>query len=1241
MILSRHSANILDSLKGEEKGCTKILAQISNDAEPMQIIQWIQTFYPMATERFPAMAPIIINWVVEKTVSYEGADQWPLIGIEFGREMQRIFDGTRHTFNDVRRQASTTRMLGPVIFALEELHVLKTDYNLRMPFADYFGSSIEQRAMHLLRRTNLRNLRKLVEQFIFVVCREHGEDPQAILFGYIQQVIGSRKANPAWLERAIACMQLLCNVDRKLQTALEIARAAPVPWADAMEPIIGLMRSQHRLAQAIKAEYHRMDFKMLQVKYEYRTDNPNVDYLKLLQCCIKNNPEPIDEIRLIKKQAPGNVFRLNMMAMLQLTTRGRVDTAIALLNGLPKPEHVKMLHHIASSFTSMIDEYIGEPHIYDDIMEMLKYVVNKDAGSEYKAHVHQLEDLHRLRQSDLRISITMTELDGLSDGEPFVSTAIGRILDELKAAKRDLVGRICNYTQLAARALQLDELVVVVRLARTVNDVHFTSLLAKLYHEHRAKDEQLYIEMAKVLLLQQYSASADTSSIKLSDNVSYAYPMAQLYLAKARLSDDPTDLFSFVGIAANEFDSAKVAAYRTDDGLNADTDAMIMEVLGKLSAVKQEIVSQRRDSFSIFDTSPVQAKASTKVVDNKIDAIVRSLNDALYVIVHVLKPKTFVYEAFQAAIPPIDAFDRNAVIASLDALIKLKLFSPVFSILAFYRQQQATAESKFIGKSSFQILLRKLLKVALQQKEPRADLLAIYLRSDPNANEALEALKRELSAGVPRVNCLLLCERFGQLTRNEDLMNASKDARVKYDYYLQLRHIDPALKDTFQITDSASLFDSLNKKMLDVGLLQRMSADLQWSFQEVLVQQIITILKQYELKYEIVVDATLGDEQLRITTATDPIQSLCAPYLKHISDKKLLTSNIKHFMNTIDPYFYEMYLSALHVLNDIGTLDALVALKQWINILVFLRANMVTKRTRRIGPLEDDWWIKQYNDTIMPDIAKYRLPFPALLDTTIDFREIIGEVVTLHNCVDWFPLVQMLAALNGLADTDAVQDSLCIQAAKETISERKASTHATGVWNLQPLNNEFLQAILDMVRHIKGKDRILVLLYMVYCQSPDGADQLEAIEECFNFAVTHEQMLRAKPQASDLVDKIFYKHPIIKAQHKLHLYGLYGDDLSSLISNPVEFIKALYNRPNVMTSHGKLDLNQVAEDFADLFGLDIHPIQLSLLNSWFAVKAGSDEANALEQTFCDTDLNSTVIQLNENSGEVSEDVVEK
>lgn len=69
-----------------------MLSTIPKDAEPLQIIQWIRHSYPTISGTSPELAPIIINWTIEKTISFEGDKDWPLIGIEFAKEAQQIFE---------------------------------------------------------------------------------------------------------------------------------------------------------------------------------------------------------------------------------------------------------------------------------------------------------------------------------------------------------------------------------------------------------------------------------------------------------------------------------------------------------------------------------------------------------------------------------------------------------------------------------------------------------------------------------------------------------------------------------------------------------------------------------------------------------------------------------------------------------------------------------------------------------------------------------------------------------------------------------------------------------------------------------------------------------------------------------------------------------------------------------------------------------------------------------------------
>lgn len=106
----------------------------------------------------------------------------------------------------------------------------------------------------------------------------------------------------------------------------------------------------------------------------------------------------------------------------------------------------------------------------------------------------------------------------------------------------------------------------------------------------------------------------------------------------------------------------------------------------------------------------------------------------------------------------------------------------------------------------------------------------------------------------------------------------------------------------------------------------------------------------------------------------EKIRTLCEPYLVQVSDFKLLSTQLYDIINTINPYFYELYLCILSILTEIKELRGQV--QQWSHILLFLKHKMVKKRERRVGPYETDWWIrKQGESTVMPKISKYRLPF--------------------------------------------------------------------------------------------------------------------------------------------------------------------------------------------------------------------------------------------------------------------------
>lgn len=253
-----------------------------------------------------------------------------------------------------------------------------------------------------------------------------------------------------------------------------------------------------------------------------------------------------------------------------------------------------------------------------------------------------------------------------------------------------------------------------------------------------------------------------------------------------------------------------------------------------------------------------------------------------------------------------------------------------------------------------------------------------------------------------------------------------------------------------------------------------------------------------------------------------------------------------------------------------------------------------------------------------------------------------GEQVTIQDCVEWFPLIRFHSEMQGIHDKDMVcreQDTLCITAFKQAMNEVQLNERSSGTWRLQPTNDAFLQSVLFMVKHMTDIERIALVLYMAFNNTHEGADQVEAAHECYQFVIEHESELIKSSRSKDIVNKIKAKYPILKAQHQLHLYGLYDDDLSTLITNPTELIKVLYSRSNVVRGNMKCNLNEMAKKFADIFELNFNNIQTNLLKGWLSFTS-DDEGNALDQTFYEDIMNATLSPTRDDY-EVTNDGVER
>lgn len=371
-----------------------------------------------------------------------------------------------------------------------------------------------------------------------------------------------RSALRMWLVRAVACLQLITNQETKLHYALAIAKLAPVPWPEEMNPIIELRTSSHQYAKEIDNEYKMQQVKMLRVKYGWSA-NSSGDPTKFVQRMVKQNrDELLSDLETFKKFSSEINPETNFYTVYNLASVGHMHKAQQYLKTLSNDEARTCYTRIAKITPLMIDDYINKPDTYQNMMELLQFVLDKDIDDENKVKITDLMNLQLLKKSALNISVTLDDLYNASKVQGYLDIGLQKLLQVLKTKEKNLADVIWQNVKVLSIALKVNKFDIIFKLANLINNVQFTTLLARIFRDEdvghavnsRQSSSQNYIKMAVTLIVQQYhTTSSDTIC---PDSESYAFPMAHLYTQKVKGMEmiNVQQLAHFAKIGMNAFE---------------------------------------------------------------------------------------------------------------------------------------------------------------------------------------------------------------------------------------------------------------------------------------------------------------------------------------------------------------------------------------------------------------------------------------------------------------------------------------------------------------------------------------------------------------------------------------------------------------------------------------------------------------------------------------------------------------
>lgn len=535
--------------------------------------------------------------------------------------------------------------------------------------------------------------------------------------------------------------------------------------------------------------------------------------------------------------------------------------------------------------------------------------------------------------------------------------------------------------------------------------------------------------------------------------------------------------------------------------------------------------------------------------------------------------------------------------ASLEHLLKIKQHVPSFKIVQHILRHQMKSHLMVMPPMFVSVLNKKIIKYILSQKEPHYMDAFIVLKAEQDRAGCFEYLRSSLKNTSQKIAFSTFSEMLSQYVGNTTSEAGERDNRLKMYYYLEICKHDPSIKYRANLEDLelTELLKDLKTRVLGIDLLKRLTRDFNWDYQQALVSQIKIILSRQVLEFEIKTDV-FGKDEVTIKSTVDSIKKLCEPYMCEITNVELLKKKLISFVKDINFYFYEMYLAVLDMLEYLQNLS--MDQKIWRNILLLLKHKLTAKR-RAVGQFETDYWMKTQPEIgVLPNIAKYRLPFKPIIEEPLE--NILSEELSAENFEKFIALIQLHATLCEANVMERIE-VFGLAACKNSIMEfkNKAEQRDGLGWSLKPINNAFLQSILRLVSFMRDKPKIIAMLYFVANHAPEGCDQVEAAYECYKFALKNEQELMEYPKAADVVHKIKRKYPNTKTQHLLHLYGLTDDKLMQHVENPTELINALYRHHSILLPQKK-DINKLCGELAELYNINLAVLQMRLLQKLLA-----------------------------------------
>lgn len=413
-------------------------------------------------------------------------------------------------------------------------------------------------------RTNLKNLQKLVEEFLFTIFNEKGFDLLPTLNRYIDYLIRNRKRSAMWEDRAVACALLLHKEEEKLKAVIKILKSASVPWSKSLDPILKYRESSHPFSSEILNQFQMHKLKIIRIKYGWDPEKLLVNKKRFLFRIVKVNSD--DLIKDVKDFIEGDSDLKDFAyyyCPTELARRECADKAIAFLDSSNENDCIKHCENLIPIIVKLMEDELANEATFDGLMELAKFAISKTSVNHLKKSFFALMSLQVIRR-ELNIKLPLDALTKINTRNIYLEQVILAAVNYLKNLQNGYAQYAWSLIEHISKVFEMNFVLIAYELMKLVNHIQFSCYLTRILLENvRLSPENCssYEEIALFLLARQCQRTEDLFGEAYE--ASMAYPLAYVIFVQAEKNGatDLIQLIQFTRIGHDSFGLEYVRQY--------------------------------------------------------------------------------------------------------------------------------------------------------------------------------------------------------------------------------------------------------------------------------------------------------------------------------------------------------------------------------------------------------------------------------------------------------------------------------------------------------------------------------------------------------------------------------------------------------------------------------------------------------------------------------------------------------